>query len=138
MLTLVLIVLPPGRQTTAQSRKLTWKRLTGTLESPSGTTHKSLGSRSLERGVGIALHPRIPPQYGFTVAGWSGYLSASEPHENVSHNALPLAFEHTFLERVQQLQVLLDQKPQSGGERTAEAGGEGAFATVFCFLHAER
>ena len=50
------------------------------------------------------------------------YLFASEPHKHIPHDALPLALEHTFLERVQELKVLLDQKPQSAGKRTE--GGE--------------
>lgn len=46
------------------------------------------------------------------------YLFAGEPHEHVSHDALPLAFEHTFLESVEELEVLLDQEPQRAGKWT--------------------
>lgn len=55
------------------------------------------------------------------------YLFAGESHKNVSHDALPLALEHTFLESMEELEVLLDQKPQRAGKRTkdSERGGEG-------------
>lgn len=52
------------------------------------------------------------------------YLFAREPHEHISHDALPLALEHTVLESVEQLEMLLDQKPQRAGERTECSGNK--------------
>lgn len=79
----------------------------------------------------LVLNIRILLQHPSIIICQRSHLFASEPHENISHNALPLAFEHTFLERVQQLEVLLDQKPQTGGKRTTDAGEEGSFPTIF-------
>lgn len=53
------------------------------------------------------------------------YLFAGEPHEYISHDALPLALEHTLLQGVEELQMLLDQKPQRAGKWTAERQREG-------------
>lgn len=57
-----------------------------------------------------------------------GYLFAGEPHKHIPHDALPLAPEHTILESMEELKVLLDQKPQRAGKRTKdekkERGGE--------------
>ena len=50
-----------------------------------------------------------------------GYLFAGELHEHVPHDALPLALQHPLLERVEEVEVLLDQEPQGAGEHT---GGE--------------
>lgn len=38
------------------------------------------------------------------------YFLAGESHEYISHDAFPLTLEHTFLECVQELEVLLDQE----------------------------
>lgn len=46
------------------------------------------------------------------------YLFTCKPHEYISHDALPLAFEHTFLKSMKELKVLLDQKPQRTGKWT--------------------
>lgn len=124
---IMLIVLPPRRQTRAQSQRRTWRWLTDTLESPSGTTHRSPGNHSVaERAM---AQKRILLHYHLWIICLGGYLFASEPHENISHNALPLAPEHTFLKCVQQLEVLLDQKPQGGGKRTADAGEDDWYST---------
>lgn len=48
------------------------------------------------------------------------YLFAGEPHKHISHDALPLALEHTFLKSMKELKVLLDQKPQRAGKRTED------------------
>lgn len=50
----------------------------------------------------------------------ASYLFASEPHKNISHDALPLTSEHTFLESVKQLKMLLDQKPERARKWTRE------------------
>lgn len=47
------------------------------------------------------------------------YLFAGELHEDVTHDALPLALEHSILEGVKEVKVLLDEKPQRAGKRTA-------------------
>lgn len=44
------------------------------------------------------------------------HLFAGEPHKHISHDALPLALEHTFLQSVKELKVLLDEKPQRAGK----------------------
>lgn len=49
------------------------------------------------------------------------YLFAGKPHKHISHDALPLALEHTLLESMEELKVLLDQKPQSAGKRTKDS-----------------
>ena len=38
------------------------------------------------------------------------YLFAGEPHEYISHDALPLALEDPLLQGVEKLQVLLDEE----------------------------
>lgn len=48
------------------------------------------------------------------------YLFAGEPHKHIPHDALPLAPEHTFLESMEELKVLLDEKPQRAGKRTKD------------------
>ena len=53
------------------------------------------------------------------------YLFAGESHKNISHDALPLALEHTFLESMEELKVLLDQKPQRAGKRTKDSERHG-------------
>lgn len=52
------------------------------------------------------------------------YLFAGEPHKHISHDALPLALEHTFLKSMKELKVLLDQKPQRAGKRTEDTERE--------------
>lgn len=52
------------------------------------------------------------------------YLFAGEPHKHIPHDALPLALEHTFLESMEELKVLLDQKPERAGKWTKDGEKE--------------
>lgn len=50
------------------------------------------------------------------------HLLAAQLHEDVTHDALPLALEHAVLQGVQEVQVLLDEEAQRAGKRPA--GGD--------------
>lgn len=53
------------------------------------------------------------------------YLFAGKLHEDVTHDALPLALEHAILEGMKEVKVLLDEKPQRAGKRTADGNTRG-------------
>lgn len=50
------------------------------------------------------------------------HLLAAQLHEDVAHDALPLAPERAVLQGVQEVQVLLDEEAQRAGKRPA--GGD--------------
>jgi len=64
------------------------------------------------------------------------HLFAGEPHEHISHDALPLALEHAFLQSVKQLKVLLDQEPQGAGKRPEDGEKEEKVVKTFS-VHTE-
>lgn len=67
------------------------------------------------------------------ISAFGVYLFAGEPHKHIPHDALPLALEHTFLESVEELEVLLDQKPQRAGKRTEDSEKETLYRTLALF-----
>lgn len=60
----------------------------------------------------------------FHIVKFICHLFAGEPHKHISHDALPLALEHTLLESVEEFQVLLDEEPERTGERTEDTETE--------------
>lgn len=54
------------------------------------------------------------------------HLVAAQLHEDVAHDALPLALEHAVLQGVQEVQVLLDEEAQRAGKRAAESEANNA------------
>lgn len=50
------------------------------------------------------------------------HLRAAELHEDVAHDALPLALEHAVLQGVEEVQVLLNEEAKRAGKRPA--GGD--------------
>lgn len=50
------------------------------------------------------------------------HLLAAQLHEDIAHDALPLALEHAVLQGMEEVQVLLDEEAQRAGKRPA--GGD--------------